>query len=171
MLGTPGESVLARLDRWLDQVLYHASAVVLVVIALAVMYTVVARYFFSASPIWSEEAPRVLFLWLCYLGVAVATRRGHNLRVTFIVDRFPPRLRALTDVVMDVLVIVMLAVLFYFNWRIVVFASGTKMIATGWSNAVGFLPLSVGCAFMLLYQVMHLVRRLRRLRDSGGGKA
>jgi TRAP-type C4-dicarboxylate transport system permease small subunit len=168
MPGTPDESVLRRLDRWLDQALYHASAIMLLVIAAAVIYTVVARYFFSASPIWSEEVPRVFFLWLCYLGVAVATRRGHNLRVTVIVDRFPPRLRALTDVIMDVLVIVMLVVLLYFNWRIVVFASGTRMVSTGWSNAVSFLPLTVGGAFMLLYQVMHLARRVRLLFAGGG---
>lgn len=169
MQGSADEGVLARFDRWLDWLLYHASAILLVVTAVAVIYTVVARYAFAASPIWSEEAPRVLFLWLSYLGVAVATRRGHNLRVTFIVDRFSPGVRALIEVVMDALVIVMLATLLYFNWRIVVFASGTRMVSTGWSNAVSFLPLTVGGGFMLLFQGAHLVRRLRDLLGAGRG--
>ena len=87
------DGILARLDVLLDRALYYTSALLLIATATVVIYTVIGRYFFNNAPLWAEDVPRVFFLWMTYLGIAVATRRGQNIRVTFFIEKMPPKAR------------------------------------------------------------------------------
>lgn len=45
----------------------------------AVIYTVSMRYLFHKTPYWAEEFPRLLLVWVTFLGVAAATARDSHL--------------------------------------------------------------------------------------------
>lgn len=161
--------LIARADVLLDRALYYGSALLLITIASAVMYTVVMRYVFNSAPLWAEQAPRVFFLWMSYLAVAVATRRGQNIRVTFFVERLPPFPRLVLDLFMHVLVLAMLATLFWFVWPIIELNLPGIMLSTGWSYAVTFFPLPIGAALMLIYQVRLMARSIEEYREARHG--
>ena len=112
-------SFFGRVDIALDRFLYYGSSLLLIILAITVIYTVFMRYIFNMSPPWAEDAPRVFFLWLTYLGIAVATRRGQNIRVTFFVDKLPARWRFYLDIFMHTCVLVMVAVLFWYSWPLI----------------------------------------------------
>jgi TRAP-type C4-dicarboxylate transport system permease small subunit len=151
-------ATLARIDVLLDRTLYYLSSLLLIAIATSVMYTVLARYLFNAAPLWAEDVPRVFFLWMTYLGIAVATRRGQNIRVTFFVEKMPLRARFYLDVFMHVCVLAMLISLLWYVWPWIEINLGGTMLSTGWSEAVKWFPLPVGCALMLIYQLRVLVK-------------
>jgi len=158
MTGSQGpDGMLARADVLLDRVLYYLSSLLLIAIATAVMYTVIARYVFNAAPLWAEEAPRVFFLWMTYLGIAVATRRGQNIRVTFFVEKLPPGTRFALDMFMHFCVLAMLITLLWYVWPLIDLNLKGTMLSTGWSNAVSWFPLPIGAALMLLYQIRLMV--------------
>ena len=156
------ETTLTRLDRVLDGLLYSFAAVLLVVIAVAVMYSVFARYALKLPPLWAEEAPIVFFLWMTFAALAVATRRGENIKVTFFIERFNPRNRLVLELVMHALVIVMISVIFWFSFPVIELQLRGTMLSTGWSNAVSWFPVPIGMALMAFYQIT-LVRRSIRL--------
>ena len=57
MTGSQGPGgMLARADVLLDRVLYYLSSLLLIAIATAVMYTVIARYVFNAAPLLLRQA-------------------------------------------------------------------------------------------------------------------
>jgi TRAP-type transport system small permease protein len=152
------DSLLARADVLLDRALYYASALLLITIATAVMYTVISRYIFHAAPLWAEDAPRVFFLWMTYLGIAVATRRGQNIRVTFFVEKMSPKPRLYLDMFMHLCVLAMLITLLWNVWPLIRLNLAGTMLSTGWSNAVSWFPLPVGAALMLMYQVRQMIK-------------
>lgn len=156
------DTTLTRLDRVLDGLLYGFSAVLLVVIAVAVFYSVFARYVLQLPPLWAEEAPIVFFLWMTFAALAVATRRGENIKVTFFIERFGPTSRLVLELVMHALVIVMICVIFRFSFPIIELQLRGTMLSTGWSNAVSWFPVPIGMVLMALYQIT-LVRRSIRL--------
>jgi len=121
---------------------------------------------FNSSPLWGEEAPRVIFIWMSYLGVAVATRRGQNLRVTFLLDKMAPRLRLILEMFMHAMVVIMLVVLFWYVWPIIRLTSTMIMLSTGWPHSVSYIPLPIACALMLVYQGKLVARSLREYRDG-----
>jgi TRAP-type C4-dicarboxylate transport system permease small subunit len=157
--------VLDKADRALEGALYYGSALLMLGMTGVILYTVVARYFFNSSPIWAEEVPRVIFLWVTYLAVAVAVRRGQSLRITFLLEKMPPLARLLTEMFMHAAILVMLAFLVWNNRPVIELNSQTRMLGTGWPDAVRYWPLSVGCVLIALYQLRLVVKSLRQFRD------
>ena len=95
-----------------------------------ILYAVVARYFFNAAPAWSDEVPRVLFLWGTYIGIALAARRDKSLKVTFLLERLPPLGRLWLEMFMHVSIFVMLAFLLWYNVPVIELGRQTRMLAT-----------------------------------------
>jgi TRAP-type transport system small permease protein len=144
---------MKRLDRALEAAIFYASALLMLALTGVILYAVVARYFFNAAPIWSEEVPRVFFLWITYIAIAVAVRRGQSLRITLLLDALPPLGRVLVEMSMHLAIFVMLAFLLWHNRPVIELNSQTRMLATQWSDAVRYWPLSAGCVLIGLYQL------------------
>lgn len=156
MSGTP--TMLARLDELFDKLLYYVSGLLLITIACSVFYAVTMRYAFNEPPLWADEAPRAFFLWMTYIGIAVATRRGQNIRVTHFIDKFRPKPRFILETVMHVLVLIMLVSLVWYNQPVIQLQSGGSMLSTGWSFIWLFAPVSVGSVLMLFYQTRLMLK-------------
>src|SRR5262249_52884256 len=54
---------------------------------------------------WYDEVARLCFVWMVFLGAAVAVRRGAHFRLHLLVDRLGPRLRHAADLVVALLVL------------------------------------------------------------------
>jgi len=157
-----------RLDRALELLVYYLSAALMLALTGVILYAVVARYFFNASPAWSDEVPRVIFLWITYLAIALAVRRGQSLRITFLLDLMPPRGRVLAEMLMHLAIFVMLAFLVWHNMPVIELGRQTRMLATQWPDATRFWPLTVGCVLIGIHQI-RLV--LRTMAEYSGRKA
>ena len=159
---------LRLLDDWLEKALFYLSGILLLVIACAVFYAVTMRYAFNEPPLWADEAPRAFFLWMTYLGIVVATKRGQNIRVTHFIDKVAPYPRLLLETFMHILVLIMLAALVWYNIPILKLQSGGSMLSTGWSFLWLYAPVSVGCALMLIYQTKLMVRSWTDYKSATG---
>jgi TRAP-type C4-dicarboxylate transport system permease small subunit len=160
--------LIERADRALELAIYYLSAALMLGLTGVILYAVVARYFFNAAPSWSEEVPRVLFLWVTYLAIAVAVKQGRSLRVTFLLDRLPPRARLWLEQFMHAAIFVMLGFLVWHNVPVIELNRGTRMLATQWSDALRYWPLSVGCVLIALYQLRLVVRSFADYRAARG---
>lgn len=154
----------ARFDRAVELILFYASALLLLAITVIVLYVVFMRYFFAASPIWGEDVPRILFIWMTYLAVAVATKRGQNLRVTFIIERLPPRLRLGLELVMHAIVIAIIAAIAWHTQLLIELNLGIRQLSTGWSQAVSYIPFTLSAVLMIAYTLQLMRRSLRDYR-------
>lgn len=159
--------MMARFGASVEQVLFQTAGMLLLLVLAGVFYNTIARYFFNSPEQWSEAAPRVFYLWMTYLAVAVATKRGENIRVTFIFDRLEPLRRLLLGIVMHGLVITMLVIVVWNNFPLLRLGMRGTMLATGWSNVVNFLPLTVGGVFILFYQTSLIPKAFAAYRASG----
>ena len=66
-----------RLNRANELVIALLAAVTVAVTLLQVVF----RYVLGSSLSWSEELARYLFIWVIFLGVASAARRGQHMAV------------------------------------------------------------------------------------------
>lgn len=158
--------LIDRLDHWIERVLHAVSALLILALTAVILYAVVARYFFNHAPSWSEEVPRVIFLWASYLAIAVAMKRGQTLQVRSIINRFPRGVRLGIELFMHASIFVMLAFLVWWNQPVIALNSTTKMLATQWSDALRYWPLTVGCVLMALYQVRLVIKSIDDYRGA-----
>jgi len=147
-----------RVDTAIDGLLYLFSSALLIAITGAIIYSVFTRYALNRPPLWSEEVPMTFFMWMTFLGLALATRRGENIRVTYFIEKLAPGPRLVLEIFMHLLVIAMMIVILWFSFRIIRLQLRGTMLSTGWSRAVNWIPLPLGMVLSALYQVK-LVRR------------
>ena len=160
------KTMIERADRVLERAIWYLSAALMLGLTGVILYAVVARYFFNATPSWSEEVPRVLFLWVTYLAIAAAMKQDRSLRVTVLLDKLPPLAKLWVELVMHASIFVMLAFLLWYNIPVIELNSNTRMLATQWSDALRYWPLSVGCVLMGLYQLRLVARTLTEYRAA-----
>jgi TRAP-type C4-dicarboxylate transport system permease small subunit len=88
---SPAEAGRPRRQHTLWEMLLRIPELILaaLVATLVVFLTanVVGRYVFDIGIVWSDEAARVMFIWVVFLGFAVGLRHRGNIGVDFLVDR------------------------------------------------------------------------------------
>ncbi len=91
--------MLDRLERAAD---WFGSGCLALLLALMTAQ-VVMRYGFNHTPFFTEEVSRYLLVWSALAGTAIAVRQGTHIRIAFLADLLPWRLRrwwfALLDLV------------------------------------------------------------------------
>lgn len=100
--GAPDGVGVGPLGRWGARAydgLGHLGGLILALMTLAVFLQVVLRYVFATGIDGLDEAPRYLFVWLVMIGGASAMYRLEHTALDYFRLRFPPRLRALADVI------------------------------------------------------------------------
>src|SRR2546429_9541818 len=87
-------SRLASIEHALGM-LVEIPAALLVVAEIVILFAgVVARYALHRPLIWSDELASIPFLWLAHLGAPVGIRPAEHMRMTAVVARAQPALRA-----------------------------------------------------------------------------
>ena len=84
-----------------------------VVITALAFLQVVLRTGFKMSYPWLEEIIRYIYIWLCWIGVSLAERRGEHIRLDFIVNMLPKKSREIIDICVTILMIALAAWLVY----------------------------------------------------------
>ncbi len=137
--------------------LVEIPAALLVVAEIIILFAgVVARYGLRSPLIWSDELASILFLWLAMLGAAVAFRRSEHMRMTAMVARARPAMRAYLDAVATCAA---LAFLLMIAWPSCQYAYEESFITTPalqMANIWRAAALPVGVGLMALFALLRL---------------
>ena len=133
----------------------------MVVLVVDVFLGVWSRYVLHATFQWYDEVARLCFVWMVFLGAAVAVRRGAHFRLHLLIDRLGPRLRRAADLLVALLVV---------GFGGVLVAGGVAMYPVARRQVTDSLELSmlwfygalpIGGALMVLFSLPHLRRLFR----------
>ena len=133
----------------------------MLVLVADVFLGVFSRYVMHATFQWYDEVARLCFVWMVFLGAASAVRRGAHFRLHLLIDRFGPRLRRATDLVVGLLVVVFGGVLV--TGGVAMWPVARRQVTDSLELSMlwfyGALP--VGGALMILFSLPHLWRLAR----------
>ncbi len=90
---------LAVVDRGVEWLVAAVFAAMVVVGLLQVYY----RFVLNSSLSWSEEAQVFGHIWIVFLGIPIAYRRGAHLYIETYRDKFAPAVRAGFDLLVELL--------------------------------------------------------------------
>lgn len=141
----------------LNRITEYVIAVMMGVMTVIIALQVFTRYVLHDSLTWTEEIGRYLMIWICFLGSAMALKYGEHISVTFIAERFAPRIRQ------GLRLAIALAVLAFFSlatWEGVLMTlqvSGQQAPVTWISMAWAYSCIPVGCFFMMIHALAQLV--------------
>ena len=134
----------------------------MMVLVADVFLGVWSRYVMRATFQWYDEVARLCFVWMIFLGAAVAVRRGAHFRLHLLIDRFGARARRRVDLLVTLIVIAFAAVLVAGGIAIAPLARRQVTDALEVSMLWFYGALPVGGALMIVFALPQLWTLLRR---------
>lgn len=153
--------VLNRIEEIILVVLF--SAMVLIIFVQVIMRKA------NHSLYWSEELGKFLFVWISWLGISIAQRKGEHIKITMLTDRLPYRAAQVFNIVSDIIVILICAVTFYYGVSLVVSQWTSPYAGIKISTSWGYLAVVLGCGLMILRCVGSIIESAVRLKNGRPG--
>ncbi len=128
-----------------------------VLMSLATLANVIARYFFNRPVEWAEEFSRYAFIWVVFLGAAYCSKAYRHIVIDSLALALPGRLRAYLQVAVDLLTMVLMGTLLYYGWALTVF--------TTQPTSTLYVPMSVVYVVVPISAMAILIRSIGTLID------
>ncbi len=148
-------------ERWLLLVFY-------VMLVLTMAIEVVRREVFSYSSIWGEEVVRYSFIYLAWIGAAVAVKERVHIRIDVIMHYLGPRPKALLYIFGDIVMFVVAIIALYWSLETVHVSAKFGSVTDGLrvSKVWALMAVPAGFSLMMLRLVQSFIRDVRNLRDG-----
>ena len=146
--------------------LLSIGAMLLLAMVGVVSLQIVYRYVLDNPLVWTEEAARLIFIWLVFLGSAYAASSSSHLRLDLFGDNAPRRLRSFAALAGGVGAVIYSAIVVYSGWKIVELTASRSLPGTGLSYVWFHAAAPIGAALTLIGTGILLLHRFRS-KNSG----
>lgn len=155
-------ALLQALEKFLKLIVTVANGVML----LIVFGQVITRYVFSWTPAWGEELARYLFVWVVFLSLPLVASYGGHMCIETLTSRVHGATLKFLNIVADIFSIIFLGIMVYYGFIMVSRTSFQTSPAMQIPMSWVYIVIPFGCAVMLLYVVINLVKLLKTPADQ-----
>lgn len=147
-----------------------AAGLLLAIVCLVVLYGVFTRYIVGDQAFWTEEAARLLMVWLTAIGGAYAMCLGMHIRIDLLIRGFTRKWQIRCEVFGTVLTAAFLAVATWRSWHLIALREGDLSPALELPYGLFVWPLLFSLGVMALLE-LHRVTSFSRREVAIGGIA
>lgn len=154
------KSPVGRAVDRLDGAALFAGSLGIVAFTSIVVYVVAVRYLFGQTPFWAEELPRLLLVWVTFIGAIAAFARGTHFEaglMPLIIKN--ERVRSGAKIVAALASAVFLVILAKTGFDITKHTWGNMTTALRWPVGLTYLALPVCCSLSALAVIGRLIAR------------
>ena len=147
------KSILLNLDAII-------TCVTLSLCTILVNANIFSRYLFNTPIYWAEEVATSLFIWTVFVGSAYAYRNHSHLGVDILVKMLPGKAKKVTQFIVSIIEIAVLAMLTYVS---------AQYVQHSWNRVTDVLMMPrwyfsiavpIGFGWSLLYAIVFFIQRL-----------
>jgi TRAP-type C4-dicarboxylate transport system permease small subunit len=133
------------------------ACVALVLVSAIIPWAVYTRYVLNSASSWPEPLAVLLTVGITFIGAANCYRRRIHMNMTVGTDLLPPRLRAASAVISELLMGVVAAFMLVWGIKLALATWGNSVDEFPWlSVGVTYLPIAISGAMMLLFVIERL---------------
>lgn len=144
---------------YLPKILEPVLFVLLATLVVLVLVQIISRYLVQLPLRGIEELARLIFVWACFLGVALCSVRGRDIKAEFLKDVFPTSLSCWISLLTDMVIVVV---------SMVMVVSGSQFVISRWvypdystalfyPRSLFWAPVPVSGAIIFLHTVRKVV--------------
>ena len=134
----------SRISTAIDKIAGAVGGLGIAIFTTIIVYVVFCRYALSFTPRWSEEIPRLLLVWVTFIGAVSAFVRNTHLcaGLTDLMVK-PGRLRTFLALLARLATFLFLIVVFWSGWKITVLTWSHETTVLSWPSGLAYLALPV----------------------------
>jgi len=148
----------------------HLEEIILVILfaamVLVIFLQVIMRYLFENSLSWSEEAGRLIFEWLTWIGMSLGARMGQHIKISLITDKLPFRLAHAANILSEIIVIIICGLTIVYGYQLSIMFLGARFTTLQISLAWGYASVIIGCGLMIIRSCVSVFRSAMSLKTG-----
>ena len=160
------QTLLDRFFTRLSIVIVGLSVLLFALVVVMNGWEAAARFFFSASSIYTVEISLVLASVVYFVGYAHLLHEDEDVRMAYFVRKLSPRKQGLIDAFNELATGVFFAVLVYGCWGYLTLTSGIPHVLFPFHQGYVALPAMVGAVICLLMSLKRLSAAAAKLFDG-----
>lgn len=155
--------LIASLARIFDRTIRVLAGVAITALTLAVLLGVISRAL-NDPVAWTDEASRILMIWVAAFGWVLATRSHAHIRIRFFHDLLPPRAWGVVEIIINAAIVLFGLLLIVYGANLVSRNIDVEATSLPLSMAWLYAPLLVGGIATLVQAAADCVAVVVRLR-------
>lgn len=141
----------------------YLSLLFFAIMCVLMVLQLLSRYIFSSPLLFTEEFSRLCYVWVAFLGLAVAHRRGDHIKIDLFMGILPPAARKAVEGVINMACIVILAYIGYWGVEYAIFNQWNVAASVDFPLYYVYAALPVGCALGIINIVSNFFREPRTM--------
>lgn len=155
---------MKRFNKLIDNFAGLCFLIVLVVILVQIFF----RFVLKIGVPWTEEISRLFFIYLIFIGAAVAVRKGEMIVVDTIPNLVKGRLGLFLKLIINVFSFLFILIMFYAAMTLTEKVWSTTLSTVDWiSNGWIYMAQVIGFGLMIIYMIKPLIRNVIHLVKGG----
>lgn len=130
------------------------------------------RWVLNNPLVWSEEAIQLMYVWICYLGWAIAERKDSHIRITAVMNALPEKGQKWLQIFNHILCIVFSVLMVYYGIKLVGVGAKRTAVSFKLNYGVVYLMGPISNFIIIFYELAGLIECFtkgpRNYRDKGG---
>lgn len=150
----------SQISNTIDRLASSIGGLAIAAFTCIIVYVVVCRYVFSFTPRWSEEIPRLLLVWVTFIGAISAFIRNTHL-CAGLTDLLvsPGRFRSLLALAARVASLLFLIIVLWSGWKITGLTWSHETTVLSWPAGLAYLALPVTSSIALIALIAQGLRK------------
>lgn len=157
---------MQKFENILFKFIYYLCAFLMFLMVTIIFSQVVARYIFHHSLYWSEEIGRYLFIWITFIGAALALREKAHVAIDSFVKMMPVFLQKVVRIIAFLAMLAFSLVMTYTGWNMLQYGTHQVSAATQMPMYYVYLVLPVSGLLIAFYILKNFYEEFK----SGGAK-
>ncbi|WP_320130778.1 TRAP transporter small permease [uncultured Sphaerochaeta sp.] len=148
----------------MNKIIHHCDTILSVlgktleaILAVGVIASVILRYVFSISFVWSEELLTMVFVATTFFGAALGMREKEHITITNFVDRMPAPVKVVLRIIAQIIVIIVSICMIYYSFRIIHKVGKIPSPATGIPKGIYYSIIPITFFLTILYSVINIL--------------
>lgn len=152
---------------FLDRLEEIVLVIMFALMVLVIFGQVIMRYVFNNSLSWSEELGKFLFVWISWIGISIGAKRKEHIKITMFMDKCSPKNALICEILSEIIVFGICAVTAYYGIELVISQAHINFAGIKISMSWGYLAVVIGCAVMMLRNLIIIKTSFDSLRKGG----
>jgi len=145
-----------------EKALDTLTVVLFSVMFATIIVQIVLRYVFNAPLVWTDEAASYLFVWVAFLGWAMATRKRVHIGINVVADKLPPGWRRALHAFWCLGTLAFALILLFVGALITRNNVDVRMVSIDFAFWPVYLAVPIAATYLIAYALRDLVEILRK---------
>lgn len=151
----------------LSKVICGMLLVFLIVLVVVTFLQVLCRFVIRIPVVWSEEVVRMSFVWLIFLGAAIAIKEGTHLTLDMLVSAFSEKGQQFMRIIVLIIILIAAGALLYAGSSYVIRNIGITAVTMPIPSNFVYVSAPISALLMIFFSIEQLTNQIKAYFKKG----